>query len=110
MLQVGDHAPTLTLHDVDGDAFRLEPSPTALTLAIFFKTTCPTCQYAWPYYERLHSAFASAGLRVVGISQHDEKKTRAFRDQYYATFPHLIDQGFTASRVYDPDFVPTGFL
>lgn len=110
MLQVSEHAPDFVLPDVEGNSQALDAAASALTLAIFFKTSCPTCQYAWEFYERLHKTYARAGLRVLGISQHNAEKTMQFRAQYDATFPHLIDTEFTASRMYDPSFVPTGFL
>jgi peroxiredoxin len=111
MLRVGQHAPEFKLRDGKGSLYALDTTGALpLTLVIFFKTTCPTCQYAWPYYERLHTAYTKAGLRVWGISQHDAERTRAFQAQYNATFPHMIDEAFTASRAYDPAFVPTSFL
>lgn len=110
MLQVGARAPTFMLRNVDGKTQALDWRSAPLTLAIFFKTSCPTCHYAWQYYQRLHEAYAPAGLRVLGISQDDAEQTRDYRDEFGATFPHLLDEGFAVSRAYDPDFVPTGFL
>lgn len=107
MLAAGDQAPKLDLKSVDGERFTLGDR---LTFAVFFKTTCPTCQYAWPFYERLYEAYKDVGLDVWGISQHDRDKTRQFAKTYEADFPHLIDEGFQASLRYNPEFVPTGFL
>lgn len=112
-LRVGERAPHFSLAALDGNRYTFASTPEApgeLTALIFFKTTCPTCQYAWPYYERLSRAYKPAGLEVWGISQHDIGKTRSFAAQYKATFPHLIDDKFVVSREYDPDFVPTGFM
>lgn len=110
MLQVGAPAPNFVLSDPEGNPHPIGNTDAPLTLAIFFKTSCPTCQYAWGFYERLHQAYTNRGLRVLGISQHDAQKTSAYRARYNATFPHLLDTGFSASRAYDPAFVPTGFL
>lgn len=110
MLQIAQRAPAFALRDVNGNMFARDSDNTPLTLAVFFKTTCPTCHYAWTYYERLHNAYKSAGLRVLGISQHDAERTRAYQQEYNATFPHLIDDIFTVSRAYDPALVPTSFL
>ncbi len=107
MLSTGDHAPDFDLRAANGERYSLDDK---LTLAIFFKTSCPTCQYAWPFYERLYKAYSRAGLEVWGISQHDREKTRQYAEKYKATFPHLIDEGWKVSRRYDPEFVPTGFL
>lgn len=110
MLQVGDTAPDFVLRDLEGKTLALDAQASPLTLALFFKTDCPTCRYSWPFYERLHNAYKNSGLRVLGISQHDAERTRDYRAQYNATFPHVTDTEFRASRAYDPPFVPTGFL
>lgn len=110
MLTAGMRGAEFDLRDVDGEWHALKASAAPLTLAIFFKTTCPTCHYVWDDYGRLHNAYANHGLRVLGISQHDLERTRAYRDQHAVTFPHLIDTEFIASRAYDPAFVPTAFL
>ena len=110
MLQVTERAPEFFLRDVDGNSYAFDAHTAPLTLAIFFKTSCPTCHYAWKFYERLHNAYKDSGLRVLGISQHDAERTFNYRAQHNATFPHLLDEEFTASRLYDPAFVPTGFL
>jgi peroxiredoxin len=104
---IGSRAPEFELRSVEGESHSLNGQ---LTLAIFFKTTCPTCQYAWPFYERLYSAYRDAGLEVWGISQHDKERTRQYAIDFGATFPHLVDQDWKVSRQYDPEFVPTGFL
>lgn len=110
MLEVGQDAPQIRGRDADGTRIEVDALDASLTLAIFFKTTCPTCQYAWQYYERLHKAYRGAGLRVLGISQHDADRTRAFQTEYDATFLHILDDTFFVSRAYDPSFVPTSFL
>ncbi len=107
MLAAGQLAPDFQLRTPTGEPVELDHG---LKLAIFFKTNCPTCQYAWPFYERLYQAYAPAGLAVWGISQHNADKTSAFERKYRSTFPLLIDDGFVVSREFDPDFVPTGFL
>jgi peroxiredoxin len=106
-LGVGSRAPEIELRAVNGERHSLDDQ---LTLAIFFKTSCPTCQYAWPFYERIYQAYRDAGLAVWGISQHDSQKTRQYAIDFSATFPHLVDEGWKVSRQYDPEFVPTGFL
>src|SRR5581483_7095938 len=110
MLQAGERAPSFTLSDVQGKPIPVDPSAAPLTLVVIFKTTCPTCHYAWQYYERLYRAYAPAGLQMVGVSQHDAARTRAYQREYGATFPHLTDEAFRVSREYDPAFVPTAFL
>ncbi len=110
MLQANERAPEFVLRDVDGNSYAFDARSAPLTLAIFFRTSCPTSVYAWKFYERLHNAYANSGLRVLGVSQDNAEKTCNYRVQNNATFPHLLDTEFEVSRAFDPAFVPTGFL
>jgi peroxiredoxin len=109
-LEPGALAPDFVLNDLDGNSQGLDAALSPLTLAIFFKTSCPICHYSWKFYERLHRAYGNAGLRILAISQHNAERTSNFRAEHSATFPHLLDDGFTVSRAYDPNLVPTGFV
>jgi peroxiredoxin len=57
-LTTGAKAPEFELKTLDGKRVSLgkELSRGALVLA-FFKVSCPTCQYAFPFLERLHRAY-----------------------------------------------------
>ena len=77
----------------------------------FFKVSCPTCQLAFPFLERLHSA--GTGLRMVGVSQDDSKLTGQFAERYGVTFPILLDlaaEGYRASNAYGLTHVPAIFV
>src|ERR1700745_1306225 len=60
-------------------------------LAAFFKISCPTCQYAFPYLERLHKAHQKKGGKLIGVSQNGAKDTAAFAKEFGVTFPILLD-------------------
>lgn len=81
-------------------------------LAAFFKVSCPTCQYAFPYLERLHKAHGDKKITIVGISQNEQRDTAAFLKEYGATFPTLLDDpnGYAVSNAYGLTNVPTLFL
>jgi peroxiredoxin len=98
------------LSGIDGKSYSLFQNGARLTLAVFFKTTCPTCQLTWPYLERLHQSYRGAGLAVWGISQDARDLSAAYASKYHSTFPILVDADWRVSRIYDPQFVPTLFL
>jgi len=116
-LPAGTKAPDFTLpalfSDKEGGQFSLQ---TALkqgpVLAVFFKVSCPTCQYAFPYIERIHKANGDKKITVVGISQNDERDTAAFLKEYGVTFPTLLDDpnGYAVSNAYGLTNVPSLFL
>ncbi len=107
----GSPAPPFRLEALDGRSYSLaelaEHSPVAL---IFFKVSCPVCQFTLPFLERMA---ASSSLRVVAISQDDAKATRAFHERFGITFLTLLDDaagGYAVSNQYGIASVPTVFL
>lgn len=81
-------------------------------LAAFFKVSCPTCQYTFPYLERLHKLHGDTKITVVGISQNNESDTTAFLKEYGVTFRTLLDDpnGYAVSNAYGLTNVPTLFF
>jgi len=87
----------------------LEKGP---VLAAFFKVGCPTCQYTFPYLERIHKSYGDETITIVGISQNDEEKTAAFLKEYGVTFRTLLDDpaSYAVSNAYGLTNVPSLFL
>jgi peroxiredoxin len=111
-LAIGIKAPEFTLKTLDGKSFSLsgELARGPVVLA-FFKVSCPTCQYAFPFFERLYKAYGQKGVSLVGISQNDAKETAAFIKEYGVTFPVLLDdtRSYPVSNAYGLTNVPTTF-
>jgi peroxiredoxin len=110
LVSVGQTAPRFSLSGVDDKTYELGKDGARLTLAVFFKTTCPTCMMAWSYIERFYLAYRDSGLDVWGISQDGRDPAAQFATKYGSTFPILIDADWRVSREFDPEFVPTLFL
>jgi peroxiredoxin len=91
-LTAGTKAPEFELKAKDGRSFvlrdELVQGPVVLA---FFKVSCPTCQYAFPFLERLERAYGHTGVQIVGISQNDQRDTAAFIKEFGLTFPVLLD-------------------
>ena len=111
-LAAGTKAPEFELKTTDGKQFSLSEAlargPVALA---FFKVSCPVCQYAFPYLERLHKAYRQKGYTLVGVSQNDAKETAAFNKEFGVTFPVLLDElsQYPVSNAYGLTNVPTLF-
>src|ERR1700747_2097835 len=111
-LTVGKKAPDFELRAMDGRRFVLrEELARGPVVLAFFKVSCPTCQYAFPFYERLYKAYGQKGITLVGISQNDAKDTAAFAKEFGVTFPILLDDTHTypVSNAYGLTNVPTLF-
>ena len=77
----------------------------------FFKGSCPVCQYALPFLERLHQAYRGKDVSVVGVSQDSRRDTAAFARQFGIGFPVALDDTakYPVSNAYGLTNVPTLF-
>ena len=111
MLKAGQFAPDFELPDVRSQTHSLADfvRDGPLVLA-FFKISCPVCQYAFPFYDRLFRLLQPKGVAVFGISQDDEQNTAMFRRTLGLSLPIALDgKGYAVSRSYRLTNVPTVF-
>jgi len=111
-LATGKKAPDFELKTLDGNQFSLadELARGPVVLA-FFKVSCPTCQYAFPFLERLCKTYGRNGVALVGVSQNGAKETASFIKEFGVTFPMLLDDtnSYPVSNSYGLTNVPTIF-
>lgn len=108
----GECAPEFSVKGLDGKEYSLgkllKGGP---VVAMFFKISCPVCQFTMPYIERLHQRYGGSGVTVLGIGQDGAPETADFAKRYGATFPVATDaKGYPASNAYGLTNVPTIFL
>lgn len=111
-LEAGQAAPNFTLKDAQGGSHTLADAlKQGPVLLAFYKDSCPVCQYAFPFIERIQKGLNGAQARIWGISQDSPADTAAFAKEYGSTFPMLVDEeGFPVSNDYGITNVPTTFL
>jgi len=112
-LEAGVTAPDFTLSGMSGEKVSLAESlKKGPLLAAFFKISCPVCQYAFPYLERIFRAYSGSPVTLVGVSQDEKKESAAFAREYGVTFPLLLDdtRTYPVSNAYGLTNVPTIFL
>lgn len=111
-LATGTKAPGFELKASDGKKFSLQTElANGPVILAFFKVSCPTCQYTFPFLERLHKAYQGKGVKLIGVSQNDAKDTAAFAKEFGVTFPILLDDTtkYPVSNAYGLTNVPTIF-
>jgi len=111
-LTTGTQAPDFTLPTMDGGQFSLrEALIRGPVVAAFFKISCPVCQYAFPFLERIYKANAEGRVTIVGISQNQKRDTARFLQEFGITFPVLLDDTHTypVSNAYRLTNVPSIF-
>jgi len=111
-LPPGQKAPTISLKTTSGSQVSLDEAlRRGPVLAAFFKVNCPTCQFTFPFLERLYETYGDSKFTLWGISQNDVRDTREFCQEFAIRFPVLVDEhGYPASNEYGITNVPTLFL
>jgi peroxiredoxin len=111
-LNAGAGAPDFTLPTVQGAQVSLrEALAKGPVVLVFFKVSCPVCQYAAPFLERVFQANRDANVTVLGISQDKVRDTKDFMREYDVTFPVALDdpKNYAVSNAYGLTNVPTIF-
>ncbi len=112
VLTTGSQAPAFELTGTDERKRSLQQSiAEGPVLAAFFKVGCPTCQFAFPFIERIHKRFNGHQIAIWGVSQDRADDTRSFSQKFGITFPILIDdKPYPVSQSYRLNYTPTLFL
>jgi peroxiredoxin len=110
-LKAGDRVADFALRDADGREYSsADARRKGLLMFVFWKRTCGTCQYAFPYFQRFHEQYAGDLFRIWGIAQENAEDTRDFAADYGATFPQLLDTALDITEQYDLTSVPSLYL
>jgi len=111
-LTTGKQAPHFSLPLLSQGSFSLaEAQKKGPVLAAFFKVSCPTCQYAFPFIQRLFAGYGDSKVTIVGISQNDVPDTKRFTSEFQITFPIALDdiKKYPVSNSFGLTNVPTLF-
>jgi peroxiredoxin len=111
-LSTGMAAPNFQLTTIAGEQLSL---PDALTggpvLLAFFKVSCPTCQFTFPFLERIYQQLREQGVQIWGVVQDKAQDGARFAATFGVTFPILVDDSpYEVSRAYGLAHVPSLFL
>ena len=99
-------APAFELADPGGRRIRFVPDAPGFKVLVFYKNSCPTCQFAMPYFDRLYTR--SKGARVHAVSQDTPQEAKDFAREYDLSMPQLVDpHPHAVSRLYNIMNVPT---
>lgn len=110
-LKSGEIASSFTLTDTDGRRVGFDAAAAGRKLLVFYKVTCPTCQFGLPYYDRLFQTFADSGIPMFTVVQDNAQDATGFAQTYGVTMPQLVDDDpYDISNAYKIESVPTLFI
>lgn len=106
-MDIGAAAPRARLPRLGGGTVEL-PGAAPLSLLVFWKSSCPTCRWALPYFEALHAGTAGTGFSVVGVAEDSEADAAAVAAELGLTLPVAVEpEPWATSAAYDLMTVPT---
>ena len=112
-LAIGVEALDFELNTVGGYPRRLsEALKRGPVVLVFYKASCSTCQFTFPFIQRIYSNVATTAPWLLwAISQDDIQETSAFMKEYGLTFEVLIDEHpYPVSAAYGLNNVPAIFV
>ena len=112
ILSSGMSAPPFQLVTTTGERLSLAAALAGgPVLLAFFKVSCPTCQFTFPFVERIYRQLREHGVRIWGVVQDKPQDGARFAATFGVTFPILVDElPYTVSRAYGLAHVPSLFL
>lgn len=113
-IEAGTKATEFSLPGMDNKQYSLADAlKEGPVLAAFFKTSCPVCQFTFPFLDRFYKHFRETKARIWAVSQDERGDTKEFADEYGLTMPILledIDHNYPTSNAYGLTHVPSIFL
>ena len=110
----GSRSADFTLPGLDRKTYTLgESLKGGPVLAAFFKSSCPVCQFTFPFLERFHRHFRETKAHIWAVSQDEREEARQFAAEYGLTMPVLLEDlenNYPVSNAYGLTLVPSIFL
>jgi peroxiredoxin len=99
-----------TLTDLNGKSWTLKDLKGKVVMLNFWATWCPPCRKEMPDLESLYRQFESQGFVILGISDDDPDKVRAFVQKQGTTYPVLLDAGSKVTHALNVSGIPKTFI
>ena len=106
---MGQAAPLFQTQDYTGKAFNLKDYQGKVVFLDFFATWCPPCRAEIPALEKLHQAYGSQGLTMVGISAESGDKVLPFTKTMGMSYT-VLQGSPELFTTYGVSSIPAGFL
>jgi peroxiredoxin len=99
-----------TLMDLDGKSWTLKDLKGKVVMLNFWATWCPPCRKEMPDLEAFYRQFSPQGFVILGISDDEPDKVRAFVQQHGVTYPVLLDAGSKVNELLHINGIPKTFI
>jgi cytochrome c biogenesis protein CcmG/thiol:disulfide interchange protein DsbE len=109
--EAGDPAPDFALPTLDGEQVRLSDLRGRPVVVNFWASWCNPCREEFPLLAGALDEHETAELAVVGVTYRDiESDSRAFVDEFGASWPQAVDEDTEVARAYGVRAIPQTFF
>ncbi|WP_394228861.1 TlpA family protein disulfide reductase [Pseudoalteromonas spongiae] len=106
--ELNKSAPDFTLKALSGDNVRLKELSGQVVLINFWASWCGPCRKEMPLLDELHAKYSDLGFTVLGVNvEQQNQKAKEFINELNVSFPILLDEQNTVSKLYDVEAMPT---
>ena len=111
VIDVGDAAPDFELPTLDGETVSLAELRGQPVIVNFWASWCNPCREEFPILAETYAEHEADGLEIVGVTFRDiESDSRAFADDFGATWPLAVDDDGTAAQAFGVRAIPVTFF
>ena len=106
--ELNKSAPDFTLKALSGENVRLKELSGQVVLINFWASWCGPCRKEMPLLDELHAKYSDLGFTVLGVNvEQQNQKAKEFINELNVSFPILLDEQNTVSKLYDVEAMPT---
>ncbi len=104
-------APSLTLHDLDGEPYSLEAQRGSVVFVHFWASWCVPCRKEMPAIQRMWNQLRDDGLKIALVNTaEDEDTVFSFLAAHAPTIRPLMDRDGQQTEGWEPRGLPATYL
>lgn len=110
-LPEGAIAPDFTAQTLEGKTVKLSDYKGKMVMLYFWADWCPACKKEFPATQAYYEELDKNEIEILAVNVGQERSaSEAFKTEFNATFPMLVDSASTVAAQYGVQELPTNYF